>query len=43
MNKILKTSNIQHPTPNIQWSAALENWMLDVGCSMFDVSLPFPA
>jgi tetratricopeptide (TPR) repeat protein len=33
-----KTSNIQHPTPNIQSAArlkALGRWMLDIGCWMF--------
>jgi hypothetical protein len=43
MNEILKTSNIQHPTPNIQWSAVLDNSALDVGCWMLDVPPIFPA
>jgi hypothetical protein len=35
----METSNIQHPTPNIQWvdGAHFSNWALDVGCWMFDV------
>jgi hypothetical protein len=43
MNKALKTSNNQHPTPNIQWSVARDNSALDVGCWMLVVSLSFPA
>jgi hypothetical protein len=35
----LETSNIQHPTPNIQWR---QNWALDVRGWMFDVSVHNP-
>jgi hypothetical protein len=35
----LETSNIQHPTPNIQWR---KNWALDVRGWMFDVSVHNP-
>jgi hypothetical protein len=33
--QVSETTNIEHPTTNIQWFArlrALENWMLDVRC-----------
>jgi signal transduction histidine kinase/CheY-like chemotaxis protein/HPt (histidine-containing phosphotransfer) domain-containing protein len=42
----VKTSNIEHPTSNVQRpasEAAAERSMLDVGCSMFDVSEPSPS
>src|ERR1035437_9285053 len=32
------TSNIEHRTSNIQRPVRRPHWMLDVGCSMFDVS-----
>src|SRR3954463_12471812 len=41
-----RTSNIELPTPNIQWRkrVAGPHWMFDVGCWMLDVlsSAPFP-
>jgi len=38
------TSNIQHRTPNTEPNGAgfIRCWMLDVGCSMFIISLPRP-
>ena len=40
----MRTPNIEHRTPNIEWKtrAAVhpqdsEHWMFDVRCSMFDV------
>jgi hypothetical protein len=43
MNKILKTFNIQHSTPNRPWPAAWDHWALKVEGWLFDVSLSFPA
>src|SRR5665213_729021 len=35
-----RTSNIEHPTPNIESrrAACCDHWMFDVGCSVFGVS-----
>src|ERR1022692_2288648 len=35
---VIQTTNIQHPTSNIQWPGLRQyNWLFDVGCWMLDV------
>src|SRR5206468_12631072 len=34
-----RTSNIQHPTSNIQWSERIRHWALDVECFLLLVIL----
>src|SRR5664279_566689 len=36
-----ETSNIEHPTSNIEWGGRTGRWMFDVRCSMVDVNFIF--